>query len=81
MLLCNPTIFRRFTRMLSFLRIVLRAHATVGIMRMFGDGGFDMIPTFLTRRPGDARVTSIDQLPDELRQKCERRLSLLYPRN
>ena len=57
-----------------------------GIMRMFLDAdagrlsaGFDMIPTFMTRGQGGARVTSIDQLPDPLRERCTRRLSLLYP--
>jgi hypothetical protein len=57
-----------------------------GIMRMYLDSdagnlstAFDMIPTFLTRGEGVARVTSIDQLPDQLRQQCTLRLSLLYP--
>lgn len=57
-----------------------------GIMRMFLDSdagnlsaAFDMIPTFLTRGESGARVTSIDQLPDELRQQCTLRLGLLYP--
>lgn len=56
-----------------------------GIMRMFFDSGaggisvgFDMIPTFMTWGQGGARVTSIDQLPDPLRERCARRLSLLY---
>ena len=50
-----------------------------GIMRMFSDGGFDMTPTFMTRGEGGAQVTTIDQLPSSLRDKCRRRLSLLYP--
>ncbi len=51
-----------------------------GIMRMYGDGGFDMIPTFMTRGTGGARVTSIDQLPSRLRDRCMRRLKILFPR-
>ena len=57
-----------------------------GIMRVFLDTdagslspGVDMIPTFLTRGGGGALVTSIDQLPSELGERCTRRLGRLYP--
>lgn len=57
-----------------------------GIMRLFLDssaGGltasFDMIPTFMTKTDGSALVTSIDQLPGSVREKCTQRLGLLYP--
>jgi poly-gamma-glutamate synthesis protein (capsule biosynthesis protein) len=57
-----------------------------GIMRMFLDAeagslsaAFDMIPTFMTRGNGGARVTGIDQLAGKLRERCTRRLGLLYP--
>ena len=57
-----------------------------GILRMYGESGargpdlgFDMVPTFMTRGADGVRVATVDRQENRVRDRCTRRLSLLYP--